>query len=197
MKVLDVFVTELPKFGGWPQGADVAVNGLMRGEVDFYKVNECIKSINLGKIIDYCGNYGAFIISKDDYESALTALTETAPQQVESLVWDGKGLPTMGVRCEWMDANTKNWFAVDVVYASEWLTVIREANDNDDLVEVAIENYGDEKRKNFRPIRAETDRRREAAVKAIMDVVHAGNGISSNLYETIAAGKIPGVKLCE
>lgn len=126
--------------------------------------------------------------------------------QTPAPVWSGEGLPPVGCECEWQDKNTKQWNPVKVVYASEWVTVIREINKEkgDDLVEIAIENYGDDARLKFRPIRSEADIKRHDAAQALC---YAGGGIGKvdesagigscwfDVYDAIAAGKIPGVKL--
>lgn len=115
-------------------------------------------------------------------------------------VWYGEGLPPVGTECEWHDKNTNKWFKVSVVYSSEWVTVIREDKEVD-AVELAVDNYGDEQRRQFRPIRSEADKKREAAINAILDDMRT---IPCDLdlrdevaviYDAIAAGKIPGVKL--
>ena len=126
--------------------------------------------------------------------------------QAPATEWNGGGLPPVGCECEWQDKNTKQWNPVKVVYASEWVTVIREINKEkgDDLVEIAIENYGDDARLKFRPTRSEAERKRYDAVQAICD---AGGGFGRvdeksehdstwfAIYDAIAAGKIPGMKL--
>lgn len=120
--------------------------------------------------------------------------------------WNGEGLPLVGCECEWQDKNTKQWNPVKVVYASEWVTVIREINKGkgDDLVEIAIENYGDDSRLKFRPIRSEEYRKREEAAQALCDAgggngkVDEKTGYGScwfDVYDAIASGKIPGIKL--
>ena len=53
-------------------------------------------------------------------------------------------------------------------------------------------------RQVFRPIRSEADRKRDAAKNAIAELCRssASNGHSADLiYDAIAAGEIPGVKL--
>jgi hypothetical protein len=121
-------------------------------------------------------------------------------------VWNGKGLPPVGCECEWQDKNTKQWNPVKVVYASEWVTAIREINKEkgDDLVEIAIENYGDDARLKFRPIRSEADRKREKAIAKITDAIcgeipdtgmATAAKYAARAYDAIAAGKIKGMKL--
>lgn len=134
------------------------------------------------------------------------AHVDTASQQFESFAgneklqdWDGKSPPPVGVECEWQDKNTQTWMGVSIVYSSEWVTVIRELK-GEDAVEIAIENYGDEDRRVFRPIRTEAERKREDSIAAMRnfatnynnsEVIHA----IEKMYDSIAAGKIPHIKL--
>lgn len=118
-------------------------------------------------------------------------------------VWSGEGLPPVGCVCEWQDKNTKQWQPVKIVYSSEWVTVIREINKEkgDDLVEIAIENYGDDARLNFRLIRSEADRKRDDICDKIYGAMTNAkrkdnrSDMAEEIYDAIAAGKIPGVKL--
>lgn len=135
--------------------------------------------------------------AEEDGEADLNDCIGQAPAPL----WNGEGpIPPVGRVCEWQDKNTKQWQPVKVVYASEWVTVIREINKEkgDDLVEIAIENYGDDARLKFRPIRSESDKKRDEAKFAIAELCRssASNGHSADLiYDAIAACKIPGVKL--
>uniref|UniRef100_A0AB39AJ08 Uncharacterized protein n=1 Tax=Klebsiella phage KpTRp1 TaxID=3236632 RepID=A0AB39AJ08_9CAUD len=81
-------------------------------------------------------------------------------EQYEATGRDVVGLPPIGVECEWQDKNTGRWQPVKIVYASKWVTVIRKISEEkgDDLVEIVIENYGDDARPKFRPLRTEAER---------------------------------------
>lgn len=113
-------------------------------------------------------------------------------------VWNGDGLPPIGIKCEWQDHKTKKWITVRVVYSSEWITIISEDKD-DDAVELAIENYGDKGRRKFRPLRTEEDRKRDIAVGAMEKSWEGATDKPAHafesIYDAIAAGKIPGVEL--
>lgn len=210
MKLIDLLVRELPKRGGWREDwmtitqdsdgylccwkyDDPKYNGFGWGHISG-------KGLSGYFLFDdddglSCDNAES-IVTRDQYQLALAA-----SQKVE---WSSDGLPPVGCECEWRDKNTKQWQPVKVVYASEWVTVIREINKEkgNDLVEIAIENYGDDARLKFRPIRSEADKKRDAVVEAIdywlpefipytpNEYYHA-----KKLYDAIAAGKIPGVKL--
>lgn len=204
MKLIDLLVQELPKLGGWPDGAEyarVSYFGVGKVLVDFRfpdaygELSYCIgviarNLIDTGTDVDY------HMIRHDSYESALSASQKPA--------WNGEGFPPVGCECEWQDKNIKQWQPVKVVYASEWVTVVREINKErgDDLVEVAIENYGDDSRLKFRPLRTEAERKRDAAIEKMIKIatIHTTKSLSLDLalnsvYNAIAAGKIPGVKL--
>lgn len=207
MTLLELLVKELHKYGGWPDGAVECCRHKSTNSIDFYD--------DTGNWDDDCYlTYGKDFAKDAAYEEtenrlgSLQSITRTqyeaslaASQKVEWV----DGLPPVGTECEWQDKNTKQWQPVNVVYASEWVTVVREINKEkgDDLVEVAIENYGDESRRKFRPLRTEAERKREAAAKEMAR--HANDdenrGFDAGLinclsiYDAIAAGKIPGVKL--
>lgn len=69
-----------------------------------------------------------------------------------------------------------------------------------DPVEIAIENYGDEARRQFRLIRTEADRKREEAIAAMRNFATNYNNTAvihaiEQVYDSIAAGKIPHITL--
>lgn len=122
-----------------------------------------------------------------------------------SIEWNGEGLPPVGTRCEWQDKNTKKWMAVTVTYLSEWVTVIREDKDGD-AAEIAIENYGDEERINFRPIHTEAEHKRDEAVIHLTDAICMDGNVAvvgqatasvyaGRVIDAIAAGRIPHITL--
>ena len=113
------------------------------------------------------------ISSRANYDRLEQDLNECIGQDIDMPEWNGVGLPPVGIECEWQDKNTKQWQPVKVVYSSEWVTVVREINKEkgDDLVEVAIENYGDESRRKFRPLRTEAENAREAAIQDLTSVI--------------------------
>lgn len=111
--------------------------------------------------------------------------------------WDGEGLPPVGVECEIRYRNAANaeWVAfrcvgVDCGVAFGWSGKLPVAIDKSEY--------------NFRPIRSPEDGARDDATKEMNEVwrEHAGKERNGNLfsiyeiiYDAIAAGKIPGVKL--
>ena len=175
----------------WPKGhkeSDVIVNPLSNAGQAFWRHENSVMDIIAYRLHKTQEEEQA----KADDESDLNECIG----QGAAPVWNGEGLPPVGCECEWQDKNTKQWQPVKVVYASEWVTVIREINKEkgDDLVEIAIENYGDDARLKFRPIRSESELKREEAVKAIT-LTGWCQTAAEEIYDLIAAGKVPGMKL--
>lgn len=203
MTLLELLVKELPKRGGWNINAHGAVQD-NSGQVWFYKNGKpefagvIWAADNNSNSFDWVQwdlrfkrseDYNKSIVTREQYEAAIAA---------QHPVWNGEGLPTTGVKCEWQDCNTKKWITVRVVYSSEWITIISEDKD-DDAVELAIENYGDKGRRKFRPLRTEEDRKRDIAVGAMEKSWEGATDKPAHafesIYDAIAAGKIPGIEL--
>lgn len=210
MTLLELLVKELQKLGGWPEGAECAVQDR---DTQLCFSSHANVVINVGKtewldgqwsggwsnpyLDELADDHSTAIITREQYESALAA-----SQKAE---WSGDGLPPAGCECEWQDKNTKQWQPVKIVYASEWVTVIREINKEkgNDLVEIAIENYGDDAMLKFRPLSSDADKKRDVAAKEMARHANedenrgfdAGLRNCLSIYDAIAAGKIPGVKL--
>lgn len=120
-------------------------------------------------------------------------------------VWSGEGLPPVGCECE---VYTKDSFAdfqwvkikVAYVHNGEVIGIVDMPGTSiHDSIEKLSEGYCLAK---FRPIRSEADRKRDAAVEAIDRYMPEFIQDTPNdyynakkIYDAIAAGKIPGVKL--
>lgn len=124
-------------------------------------------------------------------------VTDDDARHIEKLLhgeeWDGEGLPPVGCECEWQDKNTKLWIPVVIAYSSEWVTVVRELKPLKvgDAVECCINNFGEEERLHFRPIRSEADKKKENVVDEIMSWMHyAGRAEVELIYDAIKSGKI-------
>ena len=106
--------------------------------------------------------------------------------------WNGDGLPPVGCECERSWAGDK-FLPCKILFTSNQIVVVKlkESGREDSY------NIGDVA---FRPIRSEDECRREEAVRALMKILGGCGGPHSELkageiYDAIAAGKIPGVKL--
>jgi len=198
MKLIELLVQELPKRGGWPDGAYVCfVNSRENDKAYFHAVNgRFVESEPVNTSVVDLKNGEIQYVTREQYEAALAAAQQP--------VWSGEGLPPVGCECEWQDKNSKQWIKVSIVYASEWVTVIRE-DKIADPVEIAIENYGDEARRKFRPIRSEADKKRDEAGEAIYRAInwnHEG-AVARNsrfedyckAYDAIRGGQVPGVTI--
>lgn len=201
MKLIDLLVQELPKHGGWPDGVEYArVTGFSREKilVSFLFPAAYNKiSYSIGIIACHLTDVGAdvdcYTISRDLYESALEASQNSA--------WNGEGLPPAGCECEYLDNNGK-WYPVTIKYASDQLVVISGVTKIlgvEQGTEIAKDIIID--KPQFRPLRTEAERKHEAVLESICSVLemvaqdYKRNDEAKLIYEAIAAGKIPGVKL--
>ncbi|MES4614235.1 hypothetical protein V2154_16835 [Ewingella sp. CoE-038-23] len=116
-------------------------------------------------------------------------ITEPDVSQQVTTEWDGDGLPPVGSFVECFSKN--EWRKCKVTFAGE------PGSKTEALVfdvKTTRPFWADE----FRPIRSPEDVARERAIGAIAELCRssASNGHSSELiYDAIAAGNIPGVKL--
>lgn len=123
-------------------------------------------------------------ITETDDESDLN---ECIGQGVDMPEWNGDGLPPVGTVCM---ANLANgWTDVKVAYIGD------EGGCREALVfeiKTSKPAWADE----FRPLRTEAEKDRDEFVKLVMGWMHhAGDAEIALIYDAIAAGKIPGVKL--
>ena len=112
--------------------------------------------------------------------------------------WDGEGLPPVGVECEYSLNSGRTWFKckIDYILGTQGLVMLADVFAGGQWV--SFHEY-DGKLK-FRPLRTEYEKEREAAETAMRTcLAGTGAGITpmaaKGIYEAIAAGKIPGVKL--
>lgn len=105
-------------------------------------------------------------------------------------VWNGEGLPPVGCDCEFI-SNDTSWGAVVVIGMDGDKVVIKPSGET---------YYGitPSEKQVFRPIRSEADRKRDESLRVIYEILDAGTSTkqdAADIYDAIAAGKIPGVKL--
>ncbi|HID4130816.1 TPA: hypothetical protein ACXE8V_001117 [Pluralibacter gergoviae] len=184
MTLLEILVKELPGKGGWPAGTDRAIQ-----TEDTY-----IRFPDVGSYYDFLPNFTATdqktaIITREQYEAALA--------ESKKVAWDGDGLPPVGCECEWKDRT--GWVTVTIKYLSEWVIVFSGLTPDGEEVEIAKNIYGDDVK--FRPILSEGERKREESCDriygAMTSVEREGNrsDMAEAIYDAIAAGKIPHVKI--
>lgn len=191
MKLIDILVQELPKHGGWPEGAVECCSFVDEANIDFYDASgnwpiDCgekygaiaLKAVRKKTIPCECEK-----VTREQYESAISATQQP--------VWNGEGLPPVGCECERSWAGDK-WLQCKVLFVSNEHAVVKLATRE------AAYHLSDVK---FRPIRSEADKKREEAINKIQSHCHvdhrapisAGQAIA--LYDAIAAGKIPYIQL--
>ncbi|WAX16321.1 hypothetical protein KP591P3_00003 [Klebsiella phage KP591P3] len=105
-------------------------------------------------------------------------------------VWNGEGLPPVGCECEFI-SNDTSWGSVVVIGVDGDKVVIKPSGET---------YYGitPSEKQVFRPIRSEADRKRDESLRVIYEILDAGTSTkqdAADIYDAIAAGKIPGVKL--
>lgn len=199
MKLIDLLVQHLGSNGGWPIGAAVCAQD-NDGEVCFYE-NSLIRrggnylvwlisSPNENRVVkrrifmSQAEDMTESIINREQYESALAASKQTA--------WSGEGLPPVGLACEWLASGDHDWMEVKVLAYHEdevWLQPLNGAQS------FTVGNPDD-----FRPIRTEAERKREEFAHACIAIDNNTNPSNSmeffcSIYDAIAAGKIPGIRL--
>ena len=201
MKLIDLLVQELPKRGGWPEGAESVVQDADDSEFYFFtggsvknggkswwfvdsdSRNDNSKWIFFEGKNDIADDCNSAIITRAQYESALSASQKPA--------WNGEGLPPVGCECE-ISFSGKSLGQCEVLFVGDSLIVWKQKSSQQ-------EGSGYHRHMNIRPLRTEAERKRDAAIEAMQKEADEGdNWIYTEyeiIYDAIAAGKIPGVKL--
>ena len=189
MKLIDLLVQELPNRGGWPDGA-VKIHQDYDGETWAWLNHDSSELLfKLGKIATNARKFGERekrenMVTRKEYEAALEASQKPA--------WNGEGLPPVGCECE-CHVDEGVIHCVVVGYDFDGKAVV--------MRNVPARKYFSVQANSGRikPLRTEAERKRDAAVEAMQREADDGdNWIYSEyeiIYDAIAAGKIPGVKL--
>nr|DAE49001.1 MAG TPA: PHD finger protein 1 domain, PHD finger protein [Caudoviricetes sp.] len=187
MKLIDLLVQELPKRGGWPEGVD-SIHQDHDGEIYAWTGSQAKLLFRTGIIADNCRPYGLDesienMVTRNQYKSVFALSQKPA--------WNGEGVPPVGCKCECSWAGDE-WRPCKILFTSNQLVVVKLKGSD---IEYAY-NIGDI---TFRQLRTEAERKRDAAVEAMQREADEGDSwIYSEyeiIYDAIAAGKIPGVKL--
>ncbi|WP_314421879.1 hypothetical protein [Pseudescherichia vulneris] len=201
MKLIEILARDLHKFGGWPEGADECHRFMNEAEINFYD--------RFGEWEEDClVKYGAFaieaerfdappceyeIVTRQEYEAALAASKEMLVNK--PVAWDGQGFPPVGCECELYDC--EKWIEVRIKYTGDDVVVVNEFGSahSERVFHLA------KKPENFRPIRTEAERKRSDICDKIYGAMTNAerkdnrSDMAEAVYDAIAAGKIPGVKL--
>lgn len=105
-------------------------------------------------------------------------------------VWNGEGVtPPVGCVCERSWAGDE-WQSCKIIFASGQIVVVKlKESGREDAY-----NIGEVAFRPTRPIRSEADRKRDEAVKTIM-LTGWCQTAAEEIYDLVAAGKVPGMKL--
>lgn len=182
MKLIDLLVQELPKRGGWPEGVKQIGQDYDR-ELMFYGNGYSPKSeIFLDMLSSdhrIRHSYNGTRVTRAQYEAALQS------------GWNGEGLPPIGCEFEYGSHRTKA-----KCIAVSYHHVFASKGDPDDEDGEYEEFLIDIQSSSFHPLRTEAERKREGGIDAIYKYYFRdGRGSAAEIYDAIAAGKIPGVKL--
>lgn len=103
--------------------------------------------------------------------------------QAPTTEWNGEGLPPAGCVCERSWAGDK-WLQCKIIFTGDEIVLVKLATRE------AAYQLSDVR---FRPIRSEAERKRSDIIDALTNFTLRGD--ATDIYDAIAAGKIPGIKL--
>lgn len=218
MKLIDLLVQELPKRGGWPDGAESVVQDADDSEFYFFtggpvknggkswwfvdsdNRNDNSKWIFFEGRNDIADDCNSAIVTRAQYESALAASQKPA--------WNGEGLPPVGAKVEFF-INPRFGYCNDWIPAAgtEMEVVAHKTTTDGNDVAVCYWDEGGAGRsccfvpESLKPLRTEAEKKHEAVLESICAVLEMAaqdykrEDEAKLIYEAIAAGKIPGVKL--
>ena len=207
MKLIDLLVQELPKRGGWPDGANYAVQDA-DGTVKFaktltylhYLAGEWRSNENGFDWIygdrPFDGNFVTKWTADDNHQAVISMaryeceISNNEFQEQSTNEWNGDDLPPVGCECEcqFLDA----WHVCNVLFVGEDVIV--------GVIDGSERAFSVNHTK-FRPLQSEAERKRDIAVRVIKGLLMFDYGDDPRvndatfIYDAIAAGKIPGVKL--
>lgn len=195
MKLIDILVQELPKHGGWPEGAVECCRQKGGNSIDFYDEtgnwdDDCYLKYgkDFAKDCIYepkAGTDFLQLVSRSEYEAALAA---SKPE------WDGEGLPPVGIEAEVSVDGGRTW------------CLYKATSERNGMRLVEIGNFTEEFQSNnwtFRPIRSEADKKKEAVEKAIADALLKDGDfdheealrLSTFVYGAISRNEIPHIRI--
>lgn len=200
MKLIDLLVQELPKRGGWPDGA-LSITQDDDGSLCVWDTNNphydgfSWKHHTGNSLVYYWHGINAVPLSCDHKESIVTYWQyKAALAEHQKPAWNGEGLPPVGCECEcYVDEGIIH--CVVVGYDFDGKAVVMRNVPASKYFSIQA-NSG-----RIKPLRTESERRHEAVLESICAVLEMAaqdykrSDEAKLIYEAIAAGKIPGVKL--
>lgn len=205
MKLIDLLVQELPKRGGWPQNA-LSITQDNDGSLCVWDTNDphydglSWKHHTGNSLVHYWHVINAVPLSCDHRESIVTYWQyKAALAESQKPAWNGEGMPPVGCECEYSLNAGKTWWKCKIDYIVGTQGVVMLCDTFEGVQYVKFSSYGGTLK--FRPIRTEEERKRERICDAIYGALtkaerqHNRSDEAEAVYDAIAAGKIPGVKL--
>lgn len=162
MKLIDILVKELPKHGGWPEGVDAVEQD---GEGRLFEMDsDYCSDFKLKKFDDWIAD----VVTKQQYESAISAS--------QKQIWNGEGLPPVGAKCS-IIIDDMDFGECEILFVGELLLVWRQDS-------TYQEGGGYHRYMKFRPISTEADKKRDAAIKQIIeDIGLAHDDVAEAIYD--------------
>lgn len=198
MKLIELLVKELPKRGGWPHDA-LSITQDNDGSLCVWDTNDphydgfSWKHHTGNSLMYFWHGEVAMLLASDHKESIVTYWQYKASLAAsQKPTWNGEGVPPVGCECEChVDEGVIHCIVVGYDF-NEKAVVMRNVPARKYFSIQA--NSG-----RIKPLRTEAERKRDAAIEAMQREADDGdNWIYSEyeiIYNAIAAGKIPGVKL--
>lgn len=147
------------------------------GDIIAYRLHKPMKSEQVRA--DAWNAYAGTTEADDEADLSECIGQDAAP------VWNGEGLPPVGCECECECQFRGEWQKCTILFSGKRIVVVMVDDD-----EYPFESKGS----LFRPTRSEAEQKRDEAVKAIMLTGWCQNA-AEEIYDLIAAGKVPGMKL--
>lgn len=205
MKLIDLLVQELPKLGGWPEYA-LSITQDNDGSLCVWDTNDphydgfSWKHHTMNSLVYYWHGIEDVPLSCDHRESIVTYWQyKAALAASQKPTWNGEGVPPVGCECEYSLNAGKTWWKCKIDYIVGTQGVVMLCDTFEGVQYVKFSSYGGTLK--FRPIRTEADKKRERICDAIYGALtkaerqHNRSDEAEAVYDAIAAGKIPGVKL--
>lgn len=205
MKLIDLLVKELPKRGGWPNDA-LSITQDSDGSLCVWDTNDphydgfSWKHHTRNILMYFWHGEWTMPLASDHKESIVTYWQYKAVLSAsQKPVWNGEGLPPVGCECEYSLNGGKTWWKCKIDYIVGTQGVVMLCHTFEGVQYVPFSSYGNALK--FRSIRSEEERKHKAVLESICSVLemvaqdYKREDEAKLIYEAIAAGKIPGVKL--
>ncbi|HBL8926512.1 TPA: hypothetical protein LTW74_001436 [Enterobacter hormaechei] len=190
MKLIDILVRDLPNLGGWPFGV-YSIGQSLDGDL-YDSVDIARGYLFDGKPFNMASDWVDAVVNVEQYEAALAA---SKPE------WDGEFPIPAGTEVEvhFDGDDSRVWTKFRVEYMAGDIVVLHDYR---------IDNVEAYKHKilSFRPIHSEEDKKRDASIQEMIELiehlvgdranpVHGKKAVAEKFYDAIAAGKIPHIRI--